>query len=429
MNADMGPRYMEAKTTDGGKARFFMQKKELELYIHIPFCVRKCHYCDFLSAPSDEQTREQYTEALCREIVSYKDMAAEYMVSTVFFGGGTPSLLSVQQFERIIGAIRETFFIDRSEALDRFKEAHPKMQNSKGKKENTAGETEFTVECNPGTLTKELLSCLKRLGVNRLSIGLQSADEAELKLLGRIHNYEEFLESFRLARAAGFQNINIDLMQALPGQTMQSFCNTLQKVIALQPEHISAYSLIIEENTPFYELYGEDSEKLPSEETERDIYKLTQKMLREAGYVQYEISNYAKPGYECRHNCGYWTGTEYLGLGLGASSYIKEVRFEQTDNLKEYLAMRDYRTGHKEVRNLSTEERMEEFMFLGLRLCKGISKAEFTERFGTSYENVYGEVSARLLQQGLLQENEGCLSLTELGRDLSNRVLAEFLFD
>ena len=405
-----------------------MQKKELELYIHIPFCVRKCHYCDFLSAPSDEQTREQYTEALCREIVSYKDMAEEYEVSTVFFGGGTPSLLSIKQFERIIYAIQDTFFVCSREG-DRPGQEQYESQSSEKQKERATNRIEFTVECNPGTLTKELLLCLKRLGVNRLSIGLHSADDAELKLLGRIHSYEEFLESFRLARAAGFENINVDLMQALPGQTVQSFGNTLQKVIALQPEHISAYSLMIEESTPFYEWYGEDSDKLPSEETERDIYKLTQMMLRDAGYIQYEISNYAKAGYECRHNCGYWIGTEYLGLGLGASSYMKEVRYEQTDNLKEYLVTQDYRTSHKEVRNLSKEERMEEFMFLGLRLCKGIRKTEFAERFGISYENVYGEVSAQLLKKGLLQENEGYLSLTELGRDLSNRVLAEFLFD
>lgn len=385
-----------------------MQKKELELYIHIPFCVRKCHYCDFLSAPSDEQTRQQYTEALCREIISYKDMAAEYEVSTVFFGGGTPSLLSVEQFERIIGVIRNTFFVDRTEV-------------------------EFTVECNPGTLTEELLLCMKRLGVNRLSIGLQSADDAELKLLGRIHSYEEFLESFRLARAAGFDNINVDLMQALPGQTVQSFYVTLQKIIALQPEHISAYSLIIEENTRFYEWYGEDSDKLPSEDTERDIYKMTQEILKDAGYIQYEISNYAKPGYECRHNCGYWTGTEYLGLGLGASSYIKETRFEQTSHLAEYLAgysaVTDCQIERKNSHSLSKEERMEEFMFLGLRLCAGVSRTEFAERFGTDYEAVYGEVTAGLLKQGLLQEEGERLSLTELGRDLSNRVLAEFLFE
>jgi len=392
-----------------------MQKKELELYIHIPFCVRKCHYCDFLSAPADEQTREQYTEALCREIVSYKETAAEYEVSTVFFGGGTPSLLSVQQFEKIIGAIRDTFFKDRSRDI------------------GGAGKVEFTVECNPGTLTKELLSCLKQLGVNRLSIGLQSADDAELKLLGRIHSYEEFLESFRLARAAGFDNINIDLMQALPGQTVQSFRDTLQKVIELQPEHISAYSLIIEENTCFFEWYGENSDKLPSEDTERDIYKMTQMMLKEAGYVQYEISNYAKSGYECRHNCGYWTGTEYLGLGLGASSYIKETRFEQTNNLAEYLAgysaEADCAPERKNSQRLSKKECMEEFMFLGLRLCNGISRKEFEKRFKADYEEVYGEVTEHLLKQGLLQESGEYLSLTELGRDVSNRVLAEFLLD
>lgn len=386
-----------------------MKKKELELYIHIPFCVRKCHYCDFLSAPSDEVTRERYTDALCREIVSYKEMAAAYEVSTIFFGGGTPSLLSIQQFEKIIGAIRDTFFVGGADRI------------------------EFTVECNPGTLTEELLSCLKQLGVNRLSIGLQSADDAELKLLGRIHSYEEFLESFRLARTAGFDNINVDLMQALPGQTIHSFGDTLQKVISLQPEHISAYSLIIEENTRFYEWYGEDSDKLPSEDTERDIYKMTQTMLKDAGYIQYEISNYAKPGYECRHNCGYWTGTEYLGLGLGASSYIEGTRFEQTDNLKAYLtgysAGTDCVPERKNSHRLSKEECMEEYMFLGLRLCAGVSRKEFAKRFGVDYEAVYGEVTERLLKQGLLQALGESLSLTERGRDLSNRVLAEFLLD
>ena len=420
-----------------------MQKKELELYLHIPFCVRKCHYCDFLSAPSNEETREQYVQALCREIASYKDRAAEYEVSTVFFGGGTPTLLRTEQFEQIISALQETFTVSRRTA-HRTEEKSCGICNSKmhyletkdfekqEQKEVTEA-IEFTVECNPGTLTEELLSGLKRMGVNRLSIGLQSADDEELKLLGRIHNYEAFLESFRLARAAGFGNINVDLMQALPEQTVQSFCNTLQKVIALQPEHISAYSLMIEENTKFYEWYGEDSDKLPSEDTEREIYKMTQQVLGEAGYLQYEISNYAKPGYECRHNCGYWTGTEYLGLGLGASSYINGTRFTQTENLREYLSR--YSAGaiggpeRLNVHVLSKSEQMEEFMFLGLRLCAGASRREFAKRFGTDYETVYGAVTERLTGQGLLKENGEYLCLTELGRDLSNRVLAEFLLD
>ena len=406
-----------------------MPKKELELYIHIPFCVRKCHYCDFLSAPSDEATRERYVQALCKEIISYKEMAAEYGVCTVFFGGGTPTILNAEQFERIIDAIRETFFANGKENDGADKE-QPERLDYGGKQK---GNIEFTVECNPGTLTEELLSCLKRLGVNRLSIGLQSADDTELKLLGRIHSYEEFLESFRLARAAGFDNINVDLMQALPGQNVQRFGDTLQKVIALQPEHISAYSLIIEENTRFHEWYGEDSDKLPSEDTERDIYKMTQAILKNAGYLQYEISNYAKPGYACRHNCGYWTGTEYLGLGLGASSYINGTRFEQTDNLSEYLT--GYAEGavcmpeRKNSHHLSKNEKMEEFMFLGLRLCEGIHRMNFSERFGTDFETVYGEITEHLLQKGLLQEDGERICLTELGRDLSNRVLAEFLLD
>lgn len=403
-----------------------MQKKELELYVHIPFCVRKCHYCDFLSAPADETTKERYVQALCREIASYKDMAAEYHISTVFFGGGTPSLLSIKQFEQIVGAIKNTFF--HYDNKDNVPEEATMSEDSAG-----LPQIEFTVECNPGTLTEELLTGMRKLGVNRLSIGLQSADNEELKLLGRIHSYEDFLESFRLARAAGFDNINVDLMQALPEQTVQSFGNTLKKVIALQPEHISAYSLIIEENTRFFEWYGEDSDKLPSEDTERCIYKMTQEKLKEAGYIQYEISNYAKPEYECRHNCGYWTGAEYLGLGLGASSYIKGSRFEQTTRLSEYLtgysAGGEGQVGHKNHHKLSLQESMEEFMFLGLRMCKGISRTEFAKRFEIPYDKVYGAVTARLLQQGLLQEEGESLWLTELGRDLSNRVLAEFLFD
>ena len=284
--------------------------KELELYLHIPFCVKKCNYCDFLSAPAEEETRAAYVDALLEEIRGFED-PEDYEVVTVFFGGGTPSILPGQEIFRIMEALREKFSFRKG--------------------------AEITLEANPGTVDKEKLSCYKKAGINRLSFGLQSADAEELKKLGRIHTWEKFLESFQLAREAGFSNINVDLMSALPGQTKESWEKTLRQVLALQPEHISAYSLIIEEGTPFYQLYekdverrdaGEEPELLPSEEEERAMYEATGRILKEQGYLHYEISNYAKPGRECRHNLGYWQRRDYLGFGLGASTLLNPVRYK-----------------------------------------------------------------------------------------------------
>lgn len=372
------------------------EKKELEIYIHIPFCVQKCAYCDFLSAPADEAVRERYIDALKEEIRQQKSFGSEYKVISIFIGGGTPSILEGAQIAEILKEIRNYFAVE--------------------------ADAEITIECNPGTLSEDKLSCYKKSGINRLSLGLQSADNQELKLLGRIHTYEKFLESFSLARKVGFGNLNVDLMSALPGQTKESWQETLRQVIALNPEHISAYSLIIEEGTPFYERYkpgGQEEYLLPDEDLERQMYYDTRDILRAAGYERYEISNYAKPGFECRHNLGYWERREYLGLGLGASSLIKGVRYQNHKKLSAYLKG-DYT--HEEVQKLTRKEEQEETMFLGLRKAEGILLTE-------ELLEVYKETLQRLQQKGLLLWEGGRVRLTDLGIDVSNYALAEFLQD
>ena len=381
--------------------------KELEFYVHIPFCIKKCAYCDFLSFAAGKEQKEAYIRALLKEISEWQPQE-EYRAVSVFFGGGTPSVLPADSIAVVLDAIR--------------------------KKVCFAEDAEITVECNPGTLTEEKLRCYRRSGVNRLSLGLQSAQNRELKTLGRIHTYEEFLESFSLARAAGFSNINVDLMSALPGQKMADWENTLQKVVKLNPEHISAYSLIIEEGTPFYEKYAEDlriresGEKchlLPSEEEERQMYGRTAELLGEYGYYRYEISNYAKDRKECRHNIGYWIRTDYKGFGLGAASLLNNVRFSNNSDLQAYLNG-NYQ-GEEEY--LSKHAQMEETMFLGLRLTEGVSKKNFQRAYGCAMEEVYGAVLEKLKQQDLLRIDGEQVALTERGMDVSNYVMAQFLLD
>lgn len=377
-----------------------MNRKDtsFELYIHIPFCVRKCAYCDFLSAPGSEEAKASYTEALLREIEAVKTEKRE--VSSIFVGGGTPSALSPSLMGDIFEKIHKSFSV--------------------------APDAEITIEANPGTLSKEKLFLYKNAGINRLSLGLQSPEEAELKSLGRIHTYEEFLESFSLAREAGFQNINVDLMCALPDQTYEGWIRNLRTVAALHPEHISAYSLIIEEGTPF----AKRKLNLPDEDTEYRMYEDTAGILEEYGYEQYEISNYAKKGLVCRHNIGYWTRKEYLGLGLGAASLWGNQRFSNTSDFSAYLKESGSPEKIRENREtLSLEDEMSEFMFLGLRMTEGVSKAEFLESFGTPIESVYGKVLDKYKNMGLLEEKEGRIFLTRAGIHVSNGVMAEFLLE
>lgn len=376
------------------------QNKKIELYVHIPFCVKKCDYCDFLSAPAGRDTQEQYVQALLHEIQTEGGRRKE-PVASVFIGGGTPSILEADLLEKILKALYRCFYIEK--------------------------EAEVTMEANPGTLTLEKLRICRENGVNRLSLGLQSPDDAELASLGRIHDYQQFLESYQMAREAGFHNVNVDLMFGLPGQTRDGWEKSLRIVAALNPEHISAYSLIIEEGTPF----AARNLKLPDEDTEYQMYEDTARILGEYGFEQYEISNYAKVGKACIHNIGYWTGVSYLGLGLGAASLMDGCRFTNTTSLERYTTASrkpDFPDNiRKDLIKLTRQEQMEEFMFLGLRLRSGISKAEFAQRFGIPIEEIYGDVIRRYKELALLQEENGRIFLSRHGIHVSNTVMADFL--
>ena len=387
----------------------------LELYIHIPFCVKKCNYCDFLSFASDEDTRQAYVDALAKEIRSAKAEYGQFNISSIYIGGGTPSVLSYAQIKEIGAALHDTFDLKGLKG----------KKKSPFRKKEIPPEIEFSVEANPGTLTKEKLKAFKDIGINRISLGLQSANNNELKELGRIHTFEDFLESFWLVREAGFKNVNIDLMEAVPAQSLASFRKTLANVVSLRPEHVSAYSLIIEEGTPFYEkMNGSFPLALPDEDEEREIYYEAGRVLGKAGYRQYEISNYALPGFECRHNTGYWRRENYLGMGLGASSMVRNTRWKNTSDIKAYIGGACTR---EEMRNLSLKEQMEEFMFLGLRLSDGISKSKFFETFKTDFDYIYGPAVYDLEGKGLIESDEDNVRLTGRGVDVSNMVLAEFL--
>ena len=371
----------------------------LELYVHIPFCVRKCQYCDFLSGPSDEETKDRYIEALLKEIRA-AEHKENYEIVSVFIGGGTPSALKAEAIASIMRTLQEQFFF--------------------------CEDAEVTIEANPGTVDLEKLTIYRNVGINRLSLGLQSTDAEELKLLGRIHSYEEFLKSYEWAREAGFSNINIDLMFAIPGQTGEAWRQHLYQVAELNPEHISAYSLIIEEGTPF----AEQNLDLPDEDTEYQMYEDTAEILERYGYRQYEISNYAKQGYMCRHNAGYWQRREYLGFGLGASSLYGGMRFSNTHQMQEYLKeSRNPDQIRKDVTVLSRNEQIEEFMFLGLRMTEGISEKKFEENFDVRLMDVYGDILQKYEETGFMEHMETKWRLTRKGIHVSNHILADFLLD
>ena len=399
--------------------------KPLSLYLHFPFCVRKCRYCDFLSFPASEAIRQVYVDTLCKEIrLRGRDLAG-HQVQTVFLGGGTPSLMTEGQLAALMEALRDSFSISEK--------------------------AEISMECNPGTVGKRVcrhgckqetdadkLSAFRRQGINRLSIGLQSADDKELALLGRIHTFEDFMQTWQAAREAGFNNINIDLMSGIPGQTIASLERSLERVLSLRPEHLSVYSLIIEEGTEFYRLYGQEADHdpghlqagpaadppLPDEEEERAMYHLTEKRLAESGYGHYEISNYALPGRECLHNLTYWRRGEYLGLGLGAASLLGERRLRNQTELALY--MKDCLAA-AEDEPVTLQGQMEETMFLGLRCLDGVCLDDFQKRFGCGMEEIYGDVISRYCSLGMMEKSGGRVRLTERGIDVSNWILADFI--
>ena len=379
-------------------------KKDLGLYIHIPFCVKKCAYCDFLSWKGSGEEREAYVQALEKEISSYSEFAKDYRVSTVFFGGGTPSVLEGEQTERILKKIRDTFRVEK--------------------------DAEITLEMNPGTAQKEKLLLYRELGINRLSIGLQSVKNENLKLLGRIHTYGDFLDSYRMAREAGFDNISADLISTLPGQTLEEWKEELEILQETPLEHISVYQLIIEKGTEFYEKYGEHEELLPDEETSREIYLWTGKYLKEHGFEQYEISNYARPSRKSRHNLRYWERKDYLGLGLGAASMVHNIRMSNTRDWEKYIeGSQNPKRLREEVEFLEEPRQMEEFMFLGLRKTEGVSRKEFRRIFGRDLDMVYEKALQKHLENGMLEASKDRIRLSQAGILVSNQVLSDFIFD
>ncbi len=404
------------------------ENKKLGIYIHIPFCIRKCLYCDFLSSPASEGERLRYIEALCQEITIESRCYFDREIQTIYLGGGTPSILSGEWIERILEKVYLHYQVRK--------------------------DCEISMEVNPGTVTADRLTAWKRAGVNRLSIGLQSASDRELKALGRIHSLADFLHSYDMVAGAGFTNLNVDLMSAIPGQTPAAWQRSLERVLHLEPapKHISAYSLIIEEGTFFYE----NRPELPDEDSDREMYRITNDILSAAGYQKYEISNYAKPGFECRHNISYWRRQDYAGFGIGAASLINNTRFRNTADRKAYEdyyleTSPDNTDGNKKAEGrirgsarrengikeeqhaLSIEEQMEEFMFLGLRMSKGVSPAEFCRCFGRPLEEVYPGLVDDLCQKRLLRRRkegetgEEWIALTDYGVDISNYVMAKFL--
>ena len=391
-----------------------MPDKKLGLYIHIPFCMKKCLYCDFCSGVYGPEIRKDYVKALTNELRYQSERLYDYSVASIYIGGGTPTWLEEKLMDRVIKTVFKYYNVEPA--------------------------AEVTMEMNPATASESQLFSYHTLGVNRLSIGLQSSNEEELRTLGRVHSFKDFLRSFEAARRSGFDNISVDIMTGIPGQNPLSLKKTLSDVFLMKPEHISCYSLIIEEGTPFHDMYGEDDEKrkrgevqefLPSEDEEYELGKTAQNMIKAAGFSQYEISNYAKLGKTCLHNVGYWKRTPYLGVGISAASLIDEIRYTNTRDINEYI-----RKGissnfplYNEAEALSEKKRMEEFMFLGLRMTEGILENDFYETFGVLLDSVYMLPVERLLSEKLLKRDRGRLFLTELGADLSNYALSMFLLD
>ena len=381
-------------------------EKRLELYVHIPFCVRKCLYCDFLSGPAPAKRQEEYMRALSREVEEKSARYAERTVYSVYFGGGTPSVVSYPLMVKLLGGLKKWYHLE-------------------------AG-AEITMEINPGTVNEESLRAYLEAGINRLSIGLQSARNDELASLGRIHTYEQFTDAYYMAREIGYTNISVDMMSGLPGQDAVSWQDTMSRVTQLSPppEHLSAYCLCIEEGTPFKKLFDEHRLDIPNEDTEAELYRMTADYLRHCGYQRYEISNYSRPGMCCRHNVGYWTRVDYAGFGVGAASMVDNVRFFNTRDMQIY--MQDPLHCECGRQELTSAEQAEEYMFLGLRMMDGVSCRTFESLFGKSVDQVYGRVLEVHEAEGLLERYSGAdggerLRLTERGVSLSNYVMADFL--
>lgn len=365
------------------------------LYIHIPFCIKKCKYCDFNSFLAGCEDKDTYLSALILEMAKYRGE----LVDTVFIGGGTPTSLSVEQLKMLLENVQENFVLTE--------------------------DCEFTVEANPKTLDEDKLETLKKYGVNRLSIGVQSFNDVELLALGRVHTGREAEETVMLAKRY-FDNISIDLMCAIPNQTKESFKKNLEKAFALGTQHISCYSLILEECTPLYDEYEKGNLVLPDENEEREIYDIAVAEMEKRGYLQYEISNFAKAGFESKHNKKYWQCDEYIGIGLSAHSYLDGVRFSNTDDFSSYIKG-EFLSGEREV--LSKEDKMSEFMFLGMRMTDGVSKTEFSKRFSKDLEKVFEKPLSKFKKMGMIEENDGRIYISKKAISVSNQIMCEFILE
>lgn len=376
--------------------------RQVGVYIHFPFCLKKCHYCDFLSYQGMERWMEPYLEALCREILGWKEALDNYAVKSIYLGGGTPTLFSGQQIAVVLEACFKNF--------------------------NVRDDAEVTIEANPGTVDLGKLSTLRAAGVNRLSIGLQAWQDRHLRFLGRIHSSSDFVQSVLYAKEAGFENTSVDVMFGLPYQTLEDWLETLEKVCAFGIQHISMYSLKVEHGTPLYQWYEQGKFSLPSQEEDRLMYYRGREYVSRFGLKQYEISNFAIPGKECVHNLIYWYNEEYIGCGSGAHSYFNNERFSNTSDVEEYIRAAMNGTQRINYREkIGEEDERFETIMLGLRLVEGISKQRFKARFGKDIEFYYGETIKKLVSQGLLIDDENSVRLTEKGMDVQNVVLLEFM--
>lgn len=377
--------------------------KNLGVYIHIPFCKRKCAYCDFISFSGKAKLIDKYIEALKQEINKTKIDKQEYLISTIYFGGGTPSYIDSKHIIEILKLIKEKFNIHEN--------------------------AEITIEINPGTVTEKKLKDYYNAGINRISFGLQSTNSKLLRLVGRIHSYSSFLEGYNLARDVGFKNINVDLMIGLPVQTLEDVKRDLERIIDLKPEHISVYSLIVEEGTRIEQKISNKELYLPSETLERKMYWTVKEELERSGYMHYEISNFAKQGFESKHNMACWSQEEYIGFGLAAHSYINNTRYSNTENLEEYIVGVDRDIDPKrKIHEIQTEEdKMKEYMLLELRKIEGVKISEFKNKFIDNPIYLYREALNKLVTQELIEIEEDSIKLTAKGIDLANLVWEEFV--
>ena len=383
-----------------------MKKEELGIYIHIPFCMQKCLYCDFVSYINKSECVKEYINCMIKEIQSYD--FKKYNITTIYIGGGTPSFIESDYIKEIINVI----------------------QNKLEKNDTRWEDIEITIEVNPGTVTLEKLNDYKTVGINRISLGLQATQDRLLKQIGRIHNYKDFLEAYELLKRVGFNNINVDLMIGLPNQSIKNLKESLEKIIKLDPNHISVYSLIIEDGTPISKLLDEEKIKLPDEEIERQMYWYVKNKLELNGYNHYEISNFSKKGKESKHNLNCWKQKQYIGIGAAAHSYFKDIRYSNTNNIEEYIKNikeNNIEKNRKIEEKQTIEDKKNEFMMLGFRMIEGVNIADFKAKFVDNPLYVYREKIKKLTDEGLIEVDLNNIKLTNKGLDLANVVFEEFI--